>query len=226
MSATSKEQDNPPSGNSLPFAWLTEMCLASQPKLMPITSKDLLAGSTPVRILSQPSITSCQDTTAFATQVQTLSQTLGNPTTEDGATSFLQPVELFSLQNENEHISCTEIEEDTVSEVTIDNTPDTLCDDISGEATSLRTKAAVLIQKVIGTTKALTDFDTMRTELKKASKRSWKPTATQKQEYGRVLAVLQTSVLSMKYSLKLSIKRTETEYVPHTAWHIPNQISP
>ncbi len=219
MSATSKEQDNPPPGNSLPFAWLTEMCLASQPKFMPTTSKDLLAGSTPVRILSQTSITSCQDTTAFATQVQTLSQTLDNPMTEDGATSFLQPVELFSVQNENEHISCTETEEDTVSEVTIDNTPDTLCDDISREATSLRTKAAVLIQKVIGTTKALTDFNTMRTELKKknASKRSWKPTATQKQEYGRVLAVLQTSVLSMEYSLKLhvSIKRTETEYHTH-----------
>ncbi len=143
-----------------------------------------------------------------------MSQTLDNPVTKDSATPSLQPVELFSVQGETEPIICMETEEDTVSEVTINYTPDTLCGDISGEDTSLKSKAAMLIHKAIGTMKALTDFDNMRTDLKKrkATKRGWKPTVTEKEQYGRLLAVLHTSVLSMKYSLKLSIKRTETEY--------------
>jgi len=60
-----------------------------------------------------------------------------------------------------------ETEEDTVSQVTINNTHDTLLDSISVEGTTLRSKAAKLIHKVTGPSKALTEIDSMRTELKK-----------------------------------------------------------
>lgn len=54
----------------------------------------------------------------------------------------------------------------------------------------------------------------MRTLLKtkKASKRKRRPTVAEKEKYGRLLAMLQTAVLSTKYTLKQQIKTIEMEY--------------
>lgn len=171
-----------------------------------------LPGSTPLRILSQPFTDPHHDTTPLPGHVQTALQTSDTHLVNHNPSSTLQPVNLL-FQTENEQINCMETEEDTVSQVTINNTHDALLDSISLEDTTLRSKAAKLIHKVTGPSKTLTEFDSMRTELKKkkAIKQSWKPTITE-EEYGKLLAILQTSVLSAKYTLKLSLKRMEIEY--------------
>ncbi len=148
----------------------------------------------------------------------TTSLTCATPGTQSN-TAQLQPVELFSANEVHGSepqtgIITTEVEE----EVTIDNTVDDLQNEPSTESSSaqipLKSKAAILIHKAIGTSQNLTVFDDMRTKLKekKALPKHRKPTVTEQEQYRKQLAILHTSVLSTKYRIKESVQTMEVQY--------------
>ena len=128
------------------------------------------------------------------------------------ASTHLRPVELFGPPNvaEQNHTVSSDLGDGIVQDVTISCTGVNLQSDPSSENTcaSLESKAAALICKAIGPSHSLSEFDKIRSQLKrhKSTHTRWTPTHTEKEEYQKLLAQLHTSVMSTKYTLKTSIK--------------------
>ena len=73
-------------------------------------------------------------------------------------------------------------------------------------------KAAIQICKAIGAQELLREYDHLRIKLKSnAAKSKTKPSNSERKKYILLLSQLQTQVLSTKYTLKMEIKKIETE---------------
>lgn len=98
-------------------------------------------------------------------------------------------------------------EEETVSvEYEMEHEP---CD---LEQSSYKSKAAILISKVIGQSEPLVEFDHLRMELKKKVIEKRIPTPSEKAQYIKLLVRLEIKVQSIKSQLKAILKEYETSY--------------
>ena len=75
-----------------------------------------------------------------------------------------------------------------------------------------KTKAARLIETIIGQSSDLKQFDQLRQRIKEGMKRTGrKPTTSEKEDYKTLLAKLESSLLSIKYATKDQLKAIEKE---------------
>ena len=163
-----------------------------------------------------------QTPTANATPTQNIphqgyQQSVPTPCTTLAITQ-LRPVELFAPPDvaEHPHTVSSDLEDEIVQDVTISCTSDYLQGETSLEntRTCLESKAATLICKAIGPSHSLSEFDQIRSQLKrsKSTHQRWTPTLTEQEQYRKLLAQLHTSLMSTKYSLKASIKSFEINF--------------
>ena len=78
--------------------------------------------------------------------------------------------------------------------------------------TQYKTKAAILISKVVQHNPALQEFDILRNSLKSKKMNKQKPTLSEQERYELLLAQLHTAVTSSKSVLKQNILKFENEY--------------
>ena len=82
----------------------------------------------------------------------------------------------------------------------------------TNEPEVLQTKAALLIAKIIDNNLDLKRFDQLRIQLKEEAKQKGrKTTIREKEEYKKLLAKLQITLLSIKYKIKDELKEMERE---------------
>ena len=77
----------------------------------------------------------------------------------------------------------------------------------------LQTKAAKLVNKVIGPSSDLTRFDRLRLKLKEQLQTNQTPTTSEREEYNIIIAKLQSRILSLKYTTRDNLKSMEREYI-------------
>ena len=85
-------------------------------------------------------------------------------------------------------------------------------DDETCVPTQYKTKAAMLISKIVKQNLALQEFDILRNGLKAKKRNKEKPTPSEQELYELLLARLHTAVISSKYVLKQETKKFEQEY--------------
>ena len=75
-----------------------------------------------------------------------------------------------------------------------------------------QTKAGKLIERSLGKTRELGQFDRLRVTMKSKMHQKQKPTALQKHQYETITVILNTQVIVVKLDLKLRVKTFEKIY--------------